>query len=243
VSGLTWLLVAKRELRGYLRSPFGYVIIAAMLLIDGLLFYGFALSSGPRLSAEVLRDFFFYSSGTTAVAAVLLSMRLFAEERQTGTLVLLSTSPLREAEVVIGKFVGAFTFIALMTALTAYMPLLIFVNGKVSMGHIFVGYLGLLLLGAATLSVGLFASALAPTQVLAAIVGAAILGALYLLWLVARVTDPPISSFLAAAALHNEQFRPFMTGIVDAGNVTYYVGVTLTFLLAATKTLEARRWR
>jgi ABC-2 type transport system permease protein len=170
-------------------------------------------------------------------------MRLFAEERQTGTLVLLSTSPLREAEVVIGKFAGAFAFIALMTALTAYMPLLIFVNGKVSMGHIFVGYLGLLLLGAATLSVGLFASALAPTQVLAAIVGAAILGALYLLWLVARVTDPPISSFLVAASLHNEQFRPFMTGIVDAGNVTYYLGVTLTFLLAATKTLEARRWR
>jgi ABC-2 type transport system permease protein len=237
------LLVAKRELLGYLRSPFGYIVLAAMLLIDGLLFYGFALTGGPRLSADVLRDFFFYSSGTTAVASVLLSMRLFAEERQTGTLVLLTTSPLREAEVVLGKFLAAFGFIGLMTSLTVYMPLLIFVHGKVSVGHILVGYLGLLMIGAATLAIGLFASALAPTQVLAAIVGAAILGALYLLWIVARVTDPPISSFLAAAALHNEQFRPFMTGIVDAGNVTYYVGVTATFLLAATKTLEARRWR
>jgi ABC-2 type transport system permease protein len=123
------------------------------------------------------------------------------------------------------------------------MPLLIFVHGKVSIGHILVGYLGLLLIGAATLAVGVFASALAPTQVLAAILGAAILGALYLVWIVARVTDPPISSFLVAAALHNEQFRPFMIGIVDAGNVTYYLGVTVTFLVAATKTLEARRWR
>jgi ABC-2 type transport system permease protein len=236
-------LVARRELGGYLRSPFGTIVIVAMLLIDGLLFYGFALTGGARLSADVLRDFFFYASGTTAVAAVLLSMRLFAEERQTGTLVLLSTSPLRESEIVLGKFAAAFGFVALMTALTAYMPLLIFVHGKVSVGHILVGYLGLLLIGSATLAVGLFASAVAPTQVLAAIIGAAILGALYLLWIVAKVTDPPISSFLAAAALHNEQFRPFMTGIVDAGNVTYYVGVTVTFLIAATKTLEARRWR
>jgi ABC-2 type transport system permease protein len=235
-------LVARRELGGYLRSPFGTIVIAAMLLIDGLLFYGFALS-GARLSADVLRDFFFYASGTTAVAAVLLSMRVFAEERQTGTLVLLTTAPLREAEVVLGKFAAAFVFVALMTALTAYMPLLIFVHGKVSIGHILVGYLGLLLIGAATLAVGVFASALAPTQVLAAILGAAILGALYLLWIVAKVTDPPISSFLVASALHNEQFRPFMIGIVDAGNVTYYLGVTVTFLVAATKTLEARRWR
>lgn len=237
------LLIARRELTSYLRSPFGFIVLAAMLLIDGLLFYGFALTNGPRLSADVLRDFFFYSSGTTAIAAVLLSMRLFAEERQTGTLVLLSTSPVREVEVVLGKFLAAFGFIFLMTALTSYMPALIFVHGKVSVGHIFVGYTGLLLIGAATLSIGLFASALAPSQVLAAIIGAAILGALYLLWLVAKVTDPPISGFMASAALHNEQFRPFMLGIVDAGNVTYYVGVTAVFLLGATKTLEARRWR
>src|SRR6185436_9596005 len=107
-------LLARRELVGYLRSPFGTIVLAAMLLIDGLLFYGFALTGGPRLSADVLRDFFFYTSGTTAVAAVLLAMRLFAEERQTGTLVLLTTSPLAEAEIVLGKFLAAFVFITLM---------------------------------------------------------------------------------------------------------------------------------
>jgi ABC-2 type transport system permease protein len=208
-----------------------------------LLYYGFALTGGARLSADVLRDFFFFSSGTTAVAAILLSMRLFAEERQTGTFVLLSTSPVRESEIVAGKFLAAFGFIALLTALTAYMPLLIFVHGKVSVGHILVGYAGILCLGAATLAIGLFASALARTQVLAAILGASILGTLYLLWLVAKAADPPISTFLSAAALHNEQFRPFMMGVLDMGNVTYYVAVTAFFLLAATKTLEARRWR
>jgi ABC-2 type transport system permease protein len=237
------LLIARRELGSYLRSPFGYVVLAAMLLIDGLLYYGFALSGQARLSAEVLQDFFYFASGTTAVAAVLLSMRLFAEERQTGTLVLLSTSPVSEGQVVLGKFLAAFGFIVLLTVLTAYMPLLIFVHGKVSIGHILVGYVGILLLGAAALAIGLFASAMANTQVLAAVLGAALLGALYLLWLVARVTDPPLSSFLAAAALHNEQFRPFMMGVLEAGPITYYVMVTMLFLLGATKVLEARRWR
>lgn len=235
-------LIARRELGGYLRSPFGYVVLSVMLLIDGLLYYGYALG-GSRLSADVLSDFFFFASGTTAIAAVLLSMRLFAEERQTGTLVLLSTSPATEGQIVLGKYIAAFVFITLLTVLTAYMPLLILVHGKISVGHILVGYLGILLLGGAALAVGLFASALANTQVLAAIIGAALLGAIYLLWLVAKVTDPPLSSFFAAAALHNEQFRPFMKGVLQAGPVTYYVMVNVVFLLGATKVLEARRWR
>src|SRR5579872_390055 len=121
------LLIAGRELRAYLRSPFGYIVAAAMLLIDGLLFQGFALGAGARLSAEVLHDFFYFASGTTMVAAILLSMRLLAEERQTGTLVLLNTAPLRDRDIVLGKFLSAFAFVALLTVLTGYMPLLIFV--------------------------------------------------------------------------------------------------------------------
>jgi ABC-2 type transport system permease protein len=214
-----------------------------MLLVDGLLFQGYALGSGPRLSAEVLHDFFYFASGTTMVAAILLSMRLLAEERQTGTLVLLNTAPLHDAQIVAGKFLSAFVFVALLTAATVYMPLLVLVNGKVSAGHIVVGYLGLLLLGAATVSIGLFASALARSQVLAAILGAGILVTMLLLWLVARVTEPPLNGFLAGLALHNERQNPFMMGTLELRNVVYYVAVTWFFLLAATKTLEARRWR
>jgi ABC-2 type transport system permease protein len=237
------LLVAVRELRAYLRSPFGYIVGAAMLLIDGLLFQGYALGSGPRLSADVLFDFFYFASGTTMVAAILLSMRLLAEERQTGTLVLLNTAPLEDAAIVAGKFVSAFVFLVLLTGLTVYMPLLVMVNGKISGGHIVVGYLGLVLLGGAALAIGLFGSALAKSQVLAAIIGAGILVAMLVLWLVGRVTDPPFNTFLAALALHNERQAPFMRGVLKLENVVYYVAVTWFFLLAATKTLEARRWR
>jgi ABC-2 type transport system permease protein len=237
------LLIARREFRAYVRSPFGYIVAAAMLLIDGLLFEGFALGAEPRLSADVLFDFFYFASGTTMVASILLSMRLVAEERQTGTLVLLNTSPVRDSEIVAGKFIASLGFVVVLTALTSYMPLLILVNGKISASHILVGYLGLMLLGAASLAIGLFASAVAKTQVLAAITGAGILVAMLLLWLVGRITDPPLNAFLAGLALHNERQSAFMRGLLELDNVVYYAAVTYFFLLAATKTLEARRWR
>ncbi|MBV9946354.1 MAG: ABC transporter permease, partial [Myxococcales bacterium] len=231
------VLIAGRELRAYLRSPFGYIVAAATLLIDGLLFEGYALGAEPRLSADVLFDFFYFASGTTMVASILLSMRLLAEERQTGTLVLINTAPVLDAEIVLGKFLAAFSFVALLTALTVYMPLLILVNGKVSAGHILVGYAGLVLLAGASIAIGLFGSALAKTQVLAAILGAGILVTMLLLWLVARVTDPPLSQFLAGLALHNERQSAFMRGLFRLDNVVYYLVVTYVYLLAATKTL------
>jgi ABC-2 type transport system permease protein len=238
------LLVAGRELGAYLRSPLGYVVAAASLLIDGILYYAFVLGAGQqRLSAEVLMNFFYYASGTTMIAAVALSIRLLAGERENGTLVLLNTAPIKDAEIVAGKYLAALAFLAGMTLLTLYMPALIFVNGKVSIGHIAVGYLGLFLLASAALSVGLFASAIARTQVIAAIVGAALLGTMVLLWAAAKVTDPPVSSLVSGLALHHEHFKPFMTGVLKLENVAYYLGVSYFFLLSATKTLEARRWR
>ncbi len=237
------LLIGRRELASYFRSPFGYIVGAAILLVDGLLFQAYAVGTGARLSAEVLHDFFYFASGTTMVASLLLSMRLLAEERQTGTLVLLNTAPVRDFDIVLGKFGSCFVYIALLTLLTAYMPALIFVNGKVALGHIVVGYVGLLLLGASAISIGLFGSAVAKSQVLAVITGAAILVTMLLLWFVARVTDPPLNRFLAAAALHNERQNPFMAGILTLDNVVYYVAVSSIFLLGAVKTLEARRWR
>lgn len=237
------ILIAARELRGFFRSPLGFVIAAAVLLVDGLLYYAVALGGQARLSAEVLRDFFYFTSGTTMVAAILLSMRLFAEERQTGTFTLLNTAPVRDGEIVAGKFLSGFALVAGLTALTIYMPLLIFVHGRVSIGHILVGYLGLLFLGAASVAIGLFGSVLAKSQVVAAILGAAILVVLLVLWMVARETDPPLQAYLTGLALHNARFRPFMLGQLELEHCVYYTAVTYFFLLASTKTLEARRWR
>jgi gliding motility-associated transport system permease protein len=235
-------LIAGRELRSYLRSPLGWVVAAAMLLLDGLLFQVGAMS-GPRLSAQVLADFFYYISGVTMIGAIALSMRLIAHEREKGTLVLVNTAPVKDSQIILGKFLALFTFLFCVTLVTAYMPALIFVNGRVSIGHILVGYLGIVLLGAAAVSIGLFASAFARTQVIAAVLGAALLGVMILLWMAAKVSDPPVNSFLSSMAIHHERQRGFMTGVLRFDNVVYYVAVTYFFLLAAIKTLEARRWR
>jgi ABC-2 type transport system permease protein len=236
------LLLARRELLGYLRSPLGAIVIASALLMDSILFYRQGLTE-KLLSSEVLREFFWNSSGPLMIACIVLSMRLVAEERQTRTITLLNTSPLRDQQIVLGKFLSAFTVIAAMTVLTLYMPLWILVRGKVSFGQIAVGYAGLLLLGAASVSIGLFASSLARSQVVAAILGATIMAPLLMLWMVARVADPPLKEFLSALSLHHENYRPFMDGILDLKSAVYYLAVTYFFLLAATKTLEARRWR
>ena len=94
----------------------GYIIAAVVLIVDGLLFNAFALGGGEKLSSEVLTPFFYFSSGTTIIASVFISMRLFAEERQTGTLVLLTSSPVHDGEIVLGKFLSALVFLSLLTA-------------------------------------------------------------------------------------------------------------------------------
>lgn len=237
------MLITRRELGSYLRSISGYVIIAAVLAVDGLLFNAFALGSGRRLSSEVLSEFFYFSSGTTMIAAIFISMRLLAEERQAGTLPLLYSSPVSDSDIVLGKFLSALLFLSLLTLVTAFMPALIFVNGKVAIGQIAAGYVGLLLLGSAALAIGTFGSSLAPNQVLAAIVSACILVALLVCWLLARVTEAPFSDVFNQLALHGMHFQPFRDGVVHTRDVVYYLAVTYVFLFGATRVLGARRWR
>jgi ABC-2 type transport system permease protein len=236
-------LIARRELGAYFRSMSGYVILAAVLAIDGLLFNGYALGGPDKRSGEVLSLFFYFSSGTTMIASVFLSMRLLAEERQAGTLPLLYSSPVTDREIIAGKFLSALAFLGLMTALTAFLPASIAVHGKVSLGHVLAGYLGVLLLGGASLAVGTLGSALARTQVLAAIVSGGLLVALLVAWLVARVTEYPLSGVLEVLALHGRHFANFQKGVVRLSDIVYYLGVTYVALFAATRVLEARRWR
>jgi ABC-2 type transport system permease protein len=227
----------------YLRSPLGYIVAAVLLLIDGLLFNSFALGSdSARKSSEVLRQFFYFSSGTTMVAALFLSMRLLAEERQTGTLTLLFGSPIRDYQIVLGKYLSAFAFLAGMTLVTIYMPLLIMVHGKVTSGHILAGYLGLLLLGSASLGIGIFASALTKSQMVAILGGAGILVGLLLSWLMGSITDRPINELFTWMSLHNKHFQPFMSGLINTQDIMFYLSATYFFLFLATRVLESRRW-
>ena len=157
----------------------------------------------------MLSKFFFFTSGMTIIASIFLSMRLLAEERQTGTLVLLTSSPMQDWEIVLGKFLSAFIFLALVLACTIYMPLLVLVNGKISVGHLAAGYLGLLLIGGAALAIGTFGSAIARTQVLAVIFSASITLALVVCWMLGQVTERPLNDVFVALAFHGKHFPPF----------------------------------
>ncbi len=235
--------IVRRELLAYLRSPSGWIIIATILFLDGLCFHAFVMGNGSKRSAEVISEFFFWSSGWTMVASLFFSMRLVAEERQTGTWVLLATAPIRDWQVVLGKFLSAFSFLALLLALTIYMPILVMVNGKVSLGHVVAGYLGLLLLNAAAIGICLLCSALAPNQLVAAILGGASLCVLIVLWLLSRIASPPLEDLIAYLSIHDKHFRPFMRGLVSIQDVVFYVSLTFVALVLTTRVLEARRWR
>jgi ABC-2 type transport system permease protein len=234
-------LLVRRELRSYFDTSWGWTILSMVLLIDGLMFNAFALGKRERYSAEVLSDFFYLAAGTTMIAGILITMRLIAEERQTGTFVLLQTAPIRPVEIIMGKFLGAFGFLSILTLLSAYMPALIFVHGKVSIGQILVGYAGLLSLGAATLAVGTYASALAKNQLLAAVIGCGMLVVLLLGWLMGQVTHEPLSSFFSYTAIFDRHFQPFMKGRFNTESLFFYASLCFGFLLMATRTLQLRR--
>ena len=236
-------IIVRRELAGYFRTPSGYLIAAATLLVQGLMFNTRALGTGEKLSSQVLQDFLRDSSGTTTVAAVLLAMRLFAEERQAGTIVLLYTSPVREAQIVVGKFLSAFIVLSIITLLSLYLPALIFVNGKVSIGHIAGGYAGLLCVGAATLALGVLGSALARTQLVAGVIAAVLIFVLFLTWQLSRVVEPPFGTFIAHLSLYEKHFFPFMRGLIQLSDVVYYAGVVYLALLAATRVVQHQRWQ
>ena len=236
-------IIVRRELAGYFRTPSGYLIAAATLLVQGLMFNTRALGGGQKLSAQVLQDFLRDSSGTTTVAAVLLAMRLFAEERQSGTLVLLYTAPVREAQIVVGKFLSAFAVLSIITLLSLYLPALIFVHGKVSIGHIAGGYAGLLCVGAATLALGVLGSALARTQLVAGVIAAVLIFVLFLTWQLSRVVDPPLGTVISHLSLYEKHFFPFMRGLIQLSDLVYYAGVVYLALLAATRVVQHQRWQ
>jgi ABC-2 type transport system permease protein len=237
------LLIAKRELGAYLRSWTGYIIIGVVLSLDGLLFNAYALGGPDKRSAEVLGLFFYFSSGVVIASSIFVSMRLIAEERQTGTVNLLYSSPITDQQIVLGKYLSALAFLAIMTLATFYMPMLILVNGKISWGHVGAGYLGLLLLGSACLAIGTFGSALARSQVVAVVLSGVMVVALLVCWFLARVTERPLNDIFSALALHGTHFQPFQQGIVHVRDVVYYLAVTYVALFGATRVLEARRWR
>jgi len=130
-----------------------------------------------------------------------------------------------------------------MALLTFYMPLLVMLDGRISFGHVVAGYLGLLLLGAASVALGTLGSAFAKTQTLAGLLSGCMRGGGLVAGLLAPVTERPLSDVFTALALHGVHFTPFQAGVIHLRDVAYYVLVTWVALFAATRVVEARRWR
>lgn len=236
-------LIAGRELQSFFTTWMAYIIAAVALVISGLLFVSFAVGDEPKFSADVLSDFFYFTSGICMVACLFLSMRLFAEEIQTGTIKLFFTSPVSERQMVYGKFLSAFVFLAFLCLLSLYLPLLIKLNGKISFGHLAAGYLGLLLLGGAVIAISLLASVLANNQLLAGILAAFFVVTMLVLWMVAPIVEPPFRELFHYLAIHNQHFNSFSRGIIHTRDIIFYASVIFFFLECSIRTLEARRLR
>lgn len=235
-------LVARRDFWAYINTYWGWAILALALLIDGLLFNAQGLGTSPKYSADVLEQFFFLTGGVALVAGVFTTMRLFAEERQTGTIVLLESSPLSEAQTVAAKFLSGLAFLGLFLALTTYMPAMIFVNGKVSYEQIAVGYLGAFLMGGTGVAIGTWASAVARNQLFALVLSSVVTVGFVASWVLSRVLDPPFKALFAYTAFFDKHYESFQAGRVNTESVVFFASVSFAFLLLATRSLTARRW-
>ncbi len=236
-----WIL--RRDLGAQLGSPMGYIILTCALALHGLMFNTVVVGQGSMMSEEVLQRFFFWAGGVNATAAVFVAMRLIAEERQLGTLTLLSTSTVRDYQLVVGKFLSGVAFIALLTLMTLYMPALILINGKIAVSHLLAGYLGMLLFASSALALALVCSAAAPNQLIALVLGALVVLLFVLFWFVAKIASPPFEDLIAYLSLHDKHFRPFMRGLISIKDVVFYLSLIYVALVTATRILESRRWQ
>lgn len=232
------IAIAEKELKAYFASPIAYVVTAAFLAVLGYLF-AVILGFGRQAS---LRFVFQNMSIILLLIAPALTMRLFAEEQRTGTIELLLTAPVRDVEVVLGKFLASLALLGVMLGLTLYYPFLLGIYGKPDWGPIATGYLGALLLGAGCLAVGLFTSSLTQNQIIAAVLG---MGLLLLLWVIGgagQLVGGPVGSILRYIDIP-DHFNDFTRGIMDSRDVIYYLSLMVSGLFLSVVSLQSRRWR
>jgi ABC-2 type transport system permease protein len=233
-------ILAAKEVGSYLASPMAYVITAVFLALTGTFFASFLAATA--YSETTIEGFVDAGKHLILLFAAVLTMRAIAEERKSGTWELLLTSPLGDAEIVLGKFAGHLTILSGMLGLTLYYPILLAFLGDPDFGPMATSYLGLLLLGGAALSVGIFASSLTANQVVAVVIASGMLFALWFLGAAAGFAPERLGKVLAYLSL-SHHFADFGRGIVDTRAVVYYLSVSALFLYLAIRSIEAGRWQ
>jgi ABC-2 type transport system permease protein len=249
--------IAYKELRSYFASPIAYIIIGLFSLLYGYFFVvmlNFFMRSamnlgqfgGPPQAVNINQDMLrpVLQNVTVLLLFVLpaMTMRSYAEERRSGTIELLLTSPLSDLQIVLGKFLGAITLYSVMLAVTLIHIGVLFIYGNPEWKPIVTSYLGLLLLGGSFLSVGLFISTLTTNQIVAYIVSFSVF---LMLWVISWIGSFSSGLFTDVTAYLSiiEHFDDFSKGVIDTTHVLYYLSLISFGLFLTVKSVDTERWR
>lgn len=231
------LTIYKRELKSYFLSPLAYVLIGFLLLISGYFFATFVLSTQYALMSPVFGNMIFVFMFISPI----LTMRLLSEEMKNGTDQLLMTSPLTVTDMVLGKFFASLTVFALSLVISLIYPLYLKIYSTPDFGPILTGYIGMFLMGAAFLAIGIFASSLSENQLIAGVIGFSLL---LLFWIISWLGD--IFQGIAKTIVENlsllQRFNNFQNGVLSLNDMVFYLSVIIFFIFLTIMVVDKRRW-
>ncbi len=249
--------IAGKDLRSYFTSPIAYVVLTGFLLLGGWFFFNLlanfnqmlmAYSSAPdlvetiNLNEWVVAPLLHNLAVVLVILVPMITMRSFAEEKKSGTYELLMTSPITVTEIVAGKFLGGLVFISLMVLLTGLYPLILIWFGDPEIGIVLSGLLGLLLLGASFVAIGLFTSSLTDNQIIAAVSCLVTLLLLYIISWPAQSAGEVLGPVLRYLSL-TEHFGELVKGVIDTRDLVYFATVIVLALFLTLRSVESLRWR
>jgi ABC-2 type transport system permease protein len=247
--------IAGKELRGYFGSPVAWVMLGLFAVVFGYFFNVYlnyfvrqAMQSqfGPpptqNVNNDMIRPLLQNASVLILFLLPMITMRTYSEEKRSGTIELLLTSPVTDTEIIVGKFVGAMAMYVGLLAVTAIYIAVLFGLGKPEWRPILSGYLGLLLLGGCFVSLGLFISSTTRNQMVA---GAATFVVSLMFWIVSWFADsagPTVGAVLNYLSV-TQHFDDFGKGVIDTKHVVYYLSFILFSLFLTLKSVDTERWR
>lgn len=230
------LAIMKRDFKSYFSSPIAYVLIGLFMLLVGLYFNSF-LGYGSDIIGELVS----VMSGLLLFIVPIMTMRSMAEDKKNGTEILLLTAPVKVSEIVMGKFLAAYSVFLVMTGVSLIFPIITIIAGKPDILLIFSSYLGYIMLGAIYVSFGVFASSLTENQIIAAIIS---LVSIFLIQNVGYLASF-FSGFLNKAFLWlsvMDRYEDFSKGIIDLTSVIFMVCYAAVFLILTYRVIEHKRW-
>lgn len=234
------LVIARRELSSYFYSPIAYVAMFVFLIACAGNFWDDFKPGQPAL----MRHLFESMIWILVLIVPLLCMGLLAQEWASGTIETMMTAPVGETDMVLGKFLGSLGFFVVLLLPTVLFAILLRIYGRPDLGPILSGYIGTLLVGALFIAVGLFCSSLTRSQVVAAVSTVAVLCLITVLpyYADAKASLPEFWRKVCQQAVFN-RYSDFTKGIIDTGDVIFFIAASAVFLFITVKVLESRRWK